>query len=303
MVAEWKMQELPKAEVIVRTGEAEIGWPYVWGAVGALCTPTNRRYYAGRDVCPKDEAKVTLSKCQVCRPDNPMRDCMGCKYFPDEQETLADDCQGFVKNLCERVGIKLNGGGCTSMWNDNSNWTSKGSIDTLPERVCCVFWTDNDDKNKKSHIGFYIGNGWMIHCSGEVKKEKLSKKCTDWAVPKGIDGTVISKPTIRRGDQGTYVIECQQDLIQLGYDVGATGADGKFGRKTEAAVKAFQANNGLKVDGIVGQATWGALIAAVGPQPGPVTTLYTVHIPHLTEYQADALIATYAGAWKTAEGE
>ena len=31
------------------------------------------------------------------------------------------------------------------------------------------------------------------------------------------------------------------------------------------------------------------------------TQLYTVSIPHLTEYQADALIQTYAGAWKTKE--
>ena len=58
---------------------------------------------------------------------------------------------------------------------------------------------------------------------------------------------------------------------------------------------------GLKADGIVGPKTWEALDEAVGPTP-PVTTLYTVHIPHLTEYQADALIATYAGSWKTAEG-
>ena len=73
------------------------------------------------------------------------------------------------------------------------------------------------------------------------------------------------------------------------------------GSATLSAVKKYQRSKGLASDGIVGPKTWEALDEAVGPTP-PVTTLYTVHIPHLTEYQADALIATYAGSWKTAEG-
>jgi len=43
----------------------------------------------------------------------------------------------------------------------------------------------------------------------------------------------------------------------LKYDVGPV--DGVFGPKTEAAVKAFQTDQGLVVDGIVGRNTWKAL--------------------------------------------
>ena len=80
----------------------------------------------------------------------------------------------------------------------------------------------------------------------------------------------VQKPTIRRGDRGEYVKICQEELLALGYDVGKTGADGIFGKNTEAAVKQFQREhndmdgNPLKVDGIVGQKTWGALDDAFG---------------------------------------
>lgn len=114
--------------------------------------------------------------------------------------------------------------------------------------------------------------------------------------------------TIRRGSTGADVVECQQDLLKLGYDLGSYGADGKFGAKTEAAVKEFQRthvdpNTGdkLKVDGIVGPASWAALDAAVGPSPTPTTDLYTVTIPHLTLEQANALIAEYPAADKKKE--
>jgi N-acetylmuramoyl-L-alanine amidase len=43
--------------------------------------------------------------------------------------------------------------------------------------------------------------------------------------------------------------------------LGFTGADvdGAFSKDTEKAVRAFQKQNGLKVDGKVGPATWSAL--------------------------------------------
>ena len=48
-------------------------------------------------------------------------------------------------------------------------------------------------------------------------------------------------------------------LEQAGYSVGTYGIDGDFGKDTLAAVKAFQQDRGLKVDGIVGPKTWAAL--------------------------------------------
>lgn len=61
----------------------------------------------------------------------------------------------------------------------------------------------------------------------------------------------------------------QVRLIQLGYDLGPYGADGVFGPRTEAAVRAFQDRYGLVVDGIAGPQTTTALDLATQPnQPG-----------------------------------
>ena len=68
------------------------------------------------------------------------------------------------------------------------------------------------------------------------------------------DGT---RATIRKGSRGEDVIYLQKQLTVLGYSVG--DVDGIFGIKTLEAVKAFQTENGLAVDGIVGSKTWDEL--------------------------------------------
>ena len=65
--------------------------------------------------------------------------------------------------------------------------------------------------------------------------------------------------TLRIGDKGSDVVLCQQDLTKHGH---TCTADGDFGPHTHSMVLAFQEDQGLSVDGIVGPATWAALSAA-----------------------------------------
>ena len=257
LVAGWIAEGKTKTEIIINTAGAEVGWSYVWGTTGQECTPAKREACIKR--ISEAEAAVARKKCQVLRESNPRESCSGCKYYPDGATTLMDDCQGFVKQVCKRVGITFKGGGCSSMWRDDSNWSEKGTIDTLPERLCCVFW--QDPKNK----------------------------------------TV--------GSTGPYVVECQGDLLKLGYDLSPYGADGKYGDTTIREVKKFQSTHTgpdgkqLVADGVTGQKTWWALDQAIedlDPQPEPVK-LYIVTVPHLTLEQAEELIAQYPGATKTEE--
>ncbi len=76
-----------------------------------------------------------------------------------------------------------------------------------------------------------------------------------------------SSVTLRRGSTGSYVRYLQRKLTAKLYPVGTI--DNIFGAQTERAVREFQQENGLVVDGIVGRNTWNKLIPIGGGRPYP----------------------------------
>ncbi|NJL79032.1 MAG: peptidoglycan-binding protein [Richelia sp. RM2_1_2] len=58
--------------------------------------------------------------------------------------------------------------------------------------------------------------------------------------------------TLSRGMNGTDVERLQTDLSARGYELAVNG---NFDESTENAVKTFQEDNGLTVDGVVGAET------------------------------------------------
>jgi serralysin len=70
---------------------------------------------------------------------------------------------------------------------------------------------------------------------------------------------LLPTSTLKNGSKGPDVVRLQELLKGKGLDLGTI--DGKFGPKTEAAVKQYQGAKGLTVDGVVGPKTWNALLA------------------------------------------
>lgn len=283
-----------KAQKAVEAAKSQLGNPYVFGTWGRECTPSLRRQYAGYN--PSHKSAI-YKACPVL--SGKQASCDGCKW----QGKLAFDCRGFIYwCLLQAYGFKLKGGGCTSQWGYKVNWAQQGKIQEMPDLVCCVYQYRN---GKYQHTGLHIGGGKIIHCSAGVQWGDVSDKAwTHYAIPSGLytaeeiaaaallaDNPPAEQPeetvyfNLRRGSKGAEVTRLQTALNALGYDCGA--ADGIFGAATEAAVRAFQGDNGLTVDGIAGKATQTALYA---DRPA-----YTVTLHGVPEAQAIALTAKYSG--------
>lgn len=71
---------------------------------------------------------------------------------------------------------------------------------------------------------------------------------------------MIELNELKKGSRSAEVRNMQRLLTGRGYSLGKYGTDGDFGALTDAAVRAFQKNNGLAVDGIVGKNTWNKLL-------------------------------------------
>lgn len=74
-------------------------------------------------------------------------------------------------------------------------------------------------------------------------------------------------PELKRGSVGSVVSALQKGLRTYGGPGAQTDPgliDGKFGPKTESAVRAYQTERGVGVDGIVGDKTWWVPAGAAG---------------------------------------
>ncbi len=319
LIDQWKASGAEAWRIAWSAALLCVDWPYVFGAWGAECTPAERRRRK------RDDHPTIVSKCQVLNGSK--SSCAGCRWFPGGETVRCFDCRGFTDWCLKQAGVDLKGEGATSQWNTASNWLRKGEIVTMPENtLVCLFVQKGA---KMEHTGFGLNNE-TCECSVGVQHfTKRNKKWTHWAIPRGLyDGSMIpdpvpssvpaseaGHPTLRLGSKGDAVRKMQELLLQAGESLPQFGADGDFGGETLAAVRSFQRKHQLEVDGICGKNTWAKLCCppageqgdnpfcstdaeqnrAVPDVPAP---LYTVHVPNLTEQQAEILISRYAGAWK-----
>ena len=123
------------------------------------------------------------------------------------------------------------------------------------------------DETKKPDLGRSLW-GWQYTSTGSVPGISGNVDfdiC--WQNPESVPEFFVeeagtTRAALRYGSRGTDVTYLQQSLTEKGYDAG--DVDGIFGKKTLDAIKAYQLNNGLVPDGIVGAKTWAALEGKAG---------------------------------------
>lgn len=118
-------------------------------------------------------------------------------------------------------------------------------------------------------------------------------------------GSQSTMTTLRQGSKGDAVKTLQNALLTLGYALPRYGADGSFGAETLAALRQFQTDKGLSVDGVCGEKTQAAITAALASLEPPdepaapdesTNRLFIVTIPGVDAATATYLVETYEGA-------
>lgn len=283
-------------------------WGYIWGTAGDAWTQAKQTQKVNYMV---KKYGSNWQKNADAKDDNYYMSAMyGAKWIGH----MVADCSGLFRWAFKQLGSDI-AHGSNSIY--DRYCSQKGKItdqirkDMVPGTAVFV-----DKNGNKSHIGLYVGNGTVIEAKGTqagVCTSKLNTaKWTYYGLLKNV-GYIASEgdsaaspdpaeeipasalPTLKRGMKGEYVSLLQSKLVGKGYSVGSCGIDGDFGSATEKAVKLFQKDHGLVEDGIVGSRTWAAL-----DEQG--TNLYTVTVPHLPKFKAEALIKDYAGATMIEEG-
>lgn len=102
------------------------------------------------------------------------------------------------------------------------------------------------------------------------------------------------------GSRGDEVKKLQQSLVNAGYDVGSAGADGIFGDDTLNAVKKYQTDKGLDVDGIAGNNTLTSLYGASAPESKPEANTSTAQKTPNSQYSQYAYDASGDAAYQQA---
>lgn len=105
---------------------------------------------------------------------------------------------------------------------------------------------------------------WFHTHMNEIAESAAKGLCEYFGIPYVAPAATPSTPAVtttilRKGSTGPEVKFLQKKLLQIGYYLGSYGADGDYGDATVTAVRKFQKDNSLAVDGEAGPNTLAAV--------------------------------------------
>lgn len=199
-------------------------------------------------------------------------------------------CAAWVSTVLNRAdtGVGVTSDSCTLMqrcmskspdWSEPDDWP-------IPGDIIFFDWDNKKEERPLDHVGICVGfeDGTIVYVNGNgdssnyVTKEEINVNAKgkdghnlvaywmryvgDEKEPENVteDKEVdLEVRQLRKGMTGGDVKTLQRLLFADGYSVGKSGDDGDFGNDTENAVKNYQRDHNLEVDGIAGVDTLTAL--------------------------------------------
>ena len=171
----------------------------------------------------------------------------------------------------------------TALYQSLGRWEESDGYSPAPGDLIMYNWQDNgkgDNTGNPDHVGIVekVVGGYMTIIEGNyssmVKRRTLAVNgkyirgycLPDYASKATITTTednIMQIPALKKGSKGETVRAMQTLLIGYGYTCGCCGTDGDFGEATEAALRNFQMDNRLIVNGICGLKDWAKLLGVM----------------------------------------
>lgn len=216
------------------------GWKYVGGANGEFYTKFLAEKWAATRTGRTPEYYL-----ETCK------DAFG---------HYAADCSGLIIAAMRSKDAQYQDQTANTLY---SRCSEKGAIKAIPEIPGLCVW-------KTGHIGVYIGGGYAVEARStayDVVTTKLTARpWTNWGKLADVDYLEMEDEIMLQKRTSPMQYSAEDEALQKALNRHGANlkVDGKFGKNTEEAVKAFQKSKGLPQTGVVDTKTAAALWNADG---------------------------------------
>jgi cell wall-associated NlpC family hydrolase len=233
----------------LRTGGRRLSAPLHWLVLAALAAPMVAGLATGERTAEAAPSSPAAAAVRYALGQ------LGKPYQWGAEGPDRYDCSGLVQRSYRAAGIRL-----PRVSRHQYGAGQRVPLAALQAGDLVFYAKDTRDRRTIYHVGMYLGAGRMVEAPNRrapvriasIRRPGLVRHATRPAA--GHRGLL----PVRFGERGKAVAVVQHRLVA---NRRCVAVDGDFGPRTRRALVEFQRAHGLGADGIVGPATWGALVS------------------------------------------